>query len=114
MRIIVIASLFALMLVNTCLAQAATHSVILNWIDSSNPSGTTYNVYRATGLCGGTPAFSKLASAVAVKTFSDSTVIPGNFCYQVTAVVAAVEGAPSNTINPQVQPFTVQLSFTQQ
>lgn len=103
-----------LLLSMSAFAQAATHSVTLSWVDASNPAGTTYNVYRATGLCGGTPTFSKLASALTVKTFADTTIVPGNFCYQVTAVVTAIEGPPSNTINPQVQPFSVQLSFTQQ
>ncbi len=96
------------------LAQVLTHSVTLNWLDLNNPTGTTYNVYRAVGLCGGTPTFAKLASGVTAKTYNDSAVAPGNYCYQVTASVASIEGPPSNTINPQVQPFVVTLTFTQQ
>lgn len=82
-------------------AQAQTpsdvHSVTLNWEDTLNPSGTTYSVYRATGLCSGTPAFNKLASAVAVKTYVDLTVNPGNYCYYVTASYNGVESGPSNS-----------------
>lgn len=61
----------------SALAAQTTHSVTLTWVDASNPTGTTYSVYRASGLCSGTPTFSKIASAVAVKTFSDTTVTPG-------------------------------------
>lgn len=90
-----------------------THSVTLAWVDTQNPSGTTYNVYRATGLCSGTPVFSKLATAVPVFTYTDSTVTPGNYCYQVTATAGGVESAPSNDVNPAVPSFSpVELSFT--
>lgn len=90
-----------------------THSVVLNWNDTANPAGTTYNVYRATGLCSGSPAFSKIATAVAAKTYTDGTPTPGNYCYQVTATLNGAESAPSNTANPTVLPFAPQqLSFT--
>lgn len=96
-------------------AQAATHSVTLTWVDASNPTGTTYNVYRASGLCSGTPVFSKLASAIAVKTYQDTTVTPGNYCYTVSASLAGAESAQSNTVNPAIQPFApTGLSFTVQ
>jgi fibronectin type 3 domain-containing protein len=81
------------------------HSVTLTWADGKNPSGVTYTVYRATGLCSGTPTFSKLATAVAVLTYADSTVTPGNYCYQVTASVASVESAPSNQAAAAVPSF---------
>jgi|SRR6185437_76950 len=91
-------------------AQTTTHSVTLSWVDNSNPTGTTYNVYRASGLCSGSSVFSKLASAVAAFTYVDSTVTVGSYCYQVTAVSNSVEGAPSNQVNPTIGPFTVTLS----
>lgn len=87
------------------LAQTPQHSVTLNWVDTSNPSGTTYSVYRSVGLCSGTPSFSKLASAVTAKTYIDSTVTPGNYCYEVTAVFQSVESAPSNTALAPVPTF---------
>ena len=97
-------------------AQAKSHSVNLSWTDTANPAGTTYNVYRATGLCSGTPVFSKLATGVPIATvaapYVDSTVTPGNFCYQVTATVAGLESPASNSVNPSVLPFPVALSFT--
>lgn len=83
----------------------ATHTATLTWTDTANPAGTTYNVYRATGLCSGSPIFSKLASAVAVKTYVDSTVQPGNYCFQVTATSAGAESAPSNTAAAPVPAF---------
>lgn len=91
------------------------HSVTLNWTDTLNPSGTTYNVYRATGLCSGTPTFSKIATAIAVKTYQDTTVQPGNYCYQVTATSNSVESGPSNTALAPVPSFApTQLSLTVQ
>lgn len=96
-------------------AQAANHSVTLTWVDASNPTGTTYSVYRATGLCSGTPVFSKLASAITAKTYPDTTVTPGNYCYVVTANFQGAESAQSNTVSPAVQPFApTGLSFTVQ
>jgi len=89
--------LLFLLLALPLLAQSATHTVTLTWTDTSNPAATTYSVYRATGLCSGTPTFSKLATGVAVKTYVDSTISPGNYCYQVTATFAGIESAPSPT-----------------
>jgi fibronectin type 3 domain-containing protein len=97
------------------LAAQTTHSVSLTWQDTLNPSGTTYSVYRATGLCSGTPTFSKIATALTVKTYQDTTVQPGNYCYQVTATANAVESAPSNTALAPVPSFApAQLSITVQ
>jgi hypothetical protein len=82
-----------------------THSVMLTWTDTANPAGTTYSVYRATGLCSGSPVFSKIASAITVKTYEDSTVTPGNYCYQATATYGGMESAPSNTALAPVPSF---------
>jgi hypothetical protein len=96
-------------------AQAATHSVTLTWQDLTNPSGTTYNVSRATGLCSGTPAFSKIATGIAVKTYQDTTVTPGNYCYQVTATASGIESGPSNSALAPVPSFApTNLSLTVQ
>jgi hypothetical protein len=67
------------------------HSVTLNWLD--NQAGATYSVYRATGLCSGTPVFAKIVTALTVKTFVDTTVTPGNYCYTATATVNGMESA---------------------
>lgn len=95
-----------LVLILTCsLIGQTTHSVTLSWTDTLNPTGTTYNVYRATGLCSGTPTFSKLATAISAKTYQDTTVTPGNYCYQVTATYNSVESAPSNSALAPVPSF---------
>lgn len=95
-------------------AWGQTHTATLSWVDTQNPTtATTYTVYRATGLCSGTPAFSKLASSVTGTTYADATVIAGNYCYQVTAVVNGVESAPSNQALAPVPAFPPQqLSVT--
>lgn len=96
--ILLLAILVLLLAPATAQAQATdVHSVTLNWEDLLNPPTTTYNVYRATGLCSGTPSFAVLANGITVKTYIDLTVSPGNYCYQVTAVYSGIESAPSNS-----------------
>lgn len=87
-------------------AQAPQHAVTLTWIDAANPAGTTYSVYRATGLCSGTPTFSKVQSGVAAKTYEDATVTTGNYCYKVTATFNNVESGPSPTALAAVPSFS--------
>jgi hypothetical protein len=82
-----------------------THSVTMVWGDTLNPAGTTYSVYRAPGLCSGTPTFAKLATALAVKTYEDTTVTPGNYCYTVTATFQGMESANSPTAAAAVPSF---------
>jgi len=107
--------IWLLLMASVAVAQAATHSVTLTWVDASNPAGTTYNVYRATGLCSGTPTFSKIGSAVTVKTYTDASVTPGNYCYQVTAIFGGAESVPSNSVNPNVPAFApTALTYTVQ
>lgn len=106
MRTIIILSILCLFAFQS--AAQTTHSATLTWADTANPSGTTYSVYRAVGLCSGTPTWSKIASAVATKTYEDTTVQPGNYCYQVTATLNGMESAPSNTALAPVPSFPPQ------
>lgn len=101
MKTIIALILFA----SAAMAQAAQHSVTLTWADTQNPANTTYSIYRATGLCSGSPAFSKLATAVSTKTYLDSTVTPGNYCYYVTATAQGMESAASNMALAPVPSF---------
>jgi hypothetical protein len=95
-----------LLLILTVVAWAqAAHKVTLTWQDLLNPAGTTYSIYRATGLCSGTPAFSKIASALTAKTYDDTTVQPGNYCYVGTATLNGMESAQSNTALAPVPSF---------
>jgi len=83
-------------------------TVVLTWEDTRNPAGTTYSVFRATGLCSGTPTFSKIATAVTQKTYSDTGVTIGNnYCYTVAAALNGVESAQSNQAPVLIQPFEV-------
>lgn len=106
--------LFLLALSCACYAQTSTqHSATLTWTDTLNPVGTTYSIYRATGLCSGPPSFSRIATGVAVKTYEDTTVQVGNYCYTVTATFNGVESANSNSAGAAVPTFTVtQLQVT--
>ncbi len=105
MRFFLLISVWLVSAMMVPLAAAQTHSATLTWTDTLNPAGTTYSVYRATGLCSGTPTFSKIASALAVKTYLDTTVTPGNFCFAVTATFQGVESAQSNTAGAPVPSF---------
>jgi len=101
--ILALALLFALPLV----AQTTTHSATLKWVDTLNPTGTTYNVYRAPGLCSGSPVFAKLATGIATLTYVDSTVTPGNYCYSVSATAGGVESAQATPVLAPVPSFAV-------
>ena len=102
-------SLYALCLIlilgSPLFAQTTTHSVKLAWVDALNPAGTTYTVLRATGLCSGTPSFATLASGLTALTYTDSTVTPGNYCYEVEATVGGVLSGPSNSAIAPVPAF---------
>jgi len=82
--------------------HAATHGVTLTWTDTSNPSGSTYNVYRAAVACpaGGGIAgvtFTKIGSAVPLSPYSDANVTAGQtYCYYLTTV-GTPESGPSAT-----------------
>lgn len=88
------------------LAQTSK-TVTLTWDDTRNPSGTTYSVKRATGLCTGTPTFNTIATGLAVKTYDDTPISPGNYCYVVTATSSGLESAASNSAPALVTPFVV-------
>lgn len=97
--------LLTLLLATVALGQSG-RSVVLAWTDPNvGLTGQTYSVYRAPGLCSGTPVFAKLATAVAAKTYTDAGVAPGLYCYTVTVTAASVESAqavPSGaTVGPQ-------------
>lgn len=99
---------FALLLfscIATSVIAAQTHKATLVWVDTLNPTGTTYTVARATGLCTGTPVFSTLASGLTALTYVDSTVTPGNYCYEVFATSGGVLSTASNTALAPVPSF---------
>lgn len=83
-------------------------TVVLAWDDDRNPAGTSYTIYRATGLCSGTPAFSVIANGITERTYEDQGVMPGNYCYTVTALYAGMESAQSNAAPAAALPWEVQ------
>ena len=79
--------------------------VTLTWLDTQNPPGTTYRIYRANGACSGTPTYAVLASDVVVKTYDDNGVNPGKYCYTVTANFGGEESVYADPAVAQVKPF---------
>jgi len=97
--------LLSFILTALVLAAQTTHTATLTWNDTTNPSGTTYNIYRASGLCSGNPSYTKIATSITAKTYVDSTVTPGNYCYYATATFGGVESGPSNTALAPIPSF---------
>lgn len=99
-----------LLLLCSCAALLAQtpRVVTLTWTDTANPTGTTYSVYRASGLCSGSPTFAKISSAITAKTYPDNSVTPGNYCYAVTATLNGMESAQSVSVGVAVTPHPPQ------
>lgn len=99
-------------------ASAQTvHNVVLAWADTTNPSGTTYNVYRGTGACSASPTLTKLNSApIAAQTYTDAAVAAGTYCYAATAVGPGGESAQSNQVPATViaPPSAITITVTVQ
>ncbi len=70
-------------------------SVTLNWADTINPVATVYNVYRSTGACSVSSVFAKIASNLTAKTYTDTTVQPGIYCYYATSFLNTLESVAS-------------------
>src|SRR5262245_17901717 len=81
------------------------HTVDLAWTDTANPAGTTYSVWRAPGACSPSSVFTRITSALTAKTYQDSNVPVGNYCYYVTATLSGNESAPSTSTGALVNPF---------
>ena len=80
-------------------------TVLMTWQDTENPAGTVYTIYRANGSCSITPAYSTIASNVAVRTYTDTGVSPGKYCYTVTANYGGEESVYADPAVAQVRPF---------
>ena len=78
-------------------AFAQSHSAALTWTLSTDDTTTacavtgaacSQNVYRASGACSSTSVFTSLGSVSATATaYTDSTIVPGNYCYAVTFTI---------------------------
>ena len=89
--------------------------VRLNWQDTANGTGVTYDAKRANGPCSPTPTFGKINPAPipnATKTYLDSDVPFGTLSYVVTAVATVggqpVESPPSNCVSVTITPSSPQ------
>jgi hypothetical protein len=81
----------------------------LTWVDAKN-TGATYNVYRSLNVT--TPAWNKITSGLTALSYTDAPAA-GSYVYYVTAVVAGVESAASNTAFAAVPVFApTSLSIT--
>ncbi len=78
-------------------AQTPTHQVTLTWTDAINPVGTTYNIYRVSSTCASPTFGTAMVTGVVLKTYVDATVVPGNYCYAVTAFLNNSESGFSPT-----------------
>jgi len=88
----------------TLLKAQGAHGIALTWLDATNPPGTTYSVWRSNGLCSGTPVFAKIATGVTVKTYLDTPLAPGNYCYTATATFNGMESAQAVSVVQAILP----------
>ena len=79
-------------------STADAKTVSLAWEDARNPTGASYAVYRSNSVCSVTSLFVKVAS-VPAKSFDDTNLAPGNYCYRVTAGMNGLESSPSNSVD---------------
>lgn len=92
-----VSSLLFLLMAVPLLGQTAPKKVVISWTDTTNPAGTTYNVYRASAACSTNPTLTKLnAAPITTQGYTDSNVAAGTYCYAATAVGPGGESAQSN------------------
>jgi hypothetical protein len=96
----------AMVLVFSGMAMAA-HTVDLAWTDTD--TGVTFNIYRGSGACSTSPAFTVVNTAPIVPlAFTDTGLNVGKYCYYATAVDTAsgLESLPSNLLDVKVLPHS--------
>jgi hypothetical protein len=107
MRFKLFTVVFLLILILFCnVVHAQAHSATLTWTASTD-SGVNYNIYRISGVCPSTATsgFAKITAApLTATTFTDSTVVPGTYCYYATAVLNGTESLPSNLASAVILP----------
>lgn len=94
------------------------HQAVLSWSAPSDATtGSTYNVYRAVGVCPtsglGSLTFVKLNSTgITGLSFTDTSVSVGNsYCYYGTQVQGSAESVPSNTAGGTLRPNAVTIQL---
>jgi hypothetical protein len=109
MRAIIVLAVLALLASG---AQAQAHSATLSWTAPSDAvSGSTYNVYRASGSCPATVTpgspWVQLKTGLTTTSYTDSTITVGAWCFYVTQVQASIESAPSTDAGGTAHPNSV-------
>lgn len=98
LKIITLSTLFALSVFTQ------TRNVTLNW-NHTDPT-VSFNLYRAPADCASNPTnFAKInAAPITTKSYTDSAVAYGVYCYRATATANGRESIPSNTAEAAVDP----------
>jgi hypothetical protein len=100
---ILLAGIFATMLSVSASAQA--HSVTLTFtrsVDDTSAAGQGYTTWRLASACPAsvtsTTGFIAVnATLFTTTTYTDSTVVPGKYCYVITFTSGSASSVPSNT-----------------
>lgn len=94
-------------------SRAQAHQAVLTWTAATDATtGTSYNVYRASGGCPisglGSLSFAKVnAATLTALTYTDSGLAVGVYCYYITQTQNASESIPSNTVGGPAKPNSV-------
>ena len=73
----------------------AEHAVTLTWNDT-NPVGTTFIIKRANGVCSPTSVFTEIKTGITEKTYEDTPIQSGFYCYVVVSVYNGQRSVDSN------------------
>ncbi len=92
-------------------AFAHAHSATVSWTASTDAqTGLTYTISRGAGACTPTvPALAVLASGLTAVSYTDSTVVPGTYCYSVVATMGGSTSTPlqGTGVIPVAPPTTI-------
>lgn len=92
---------------------AKAHSVQLTYTKSTDDTGAAgqgYTAYRLSGACPSTApttttGFTALNTTLFTgTTYTDTTVVPGQYCYILTFTSAAAQSVPSNDVAATILP----------
>jgi hypothetical protein len=105
-------SLFISILAVVMPIVASAHSVSLTFtksVDDTGATGQGYTMYRLSGTCPAnvttTAGFTALNSTLfTVNSYTDSTVVPGAYCYVATFTASSSQSVPSNTAPAVILP----------
>ena len=88
--------------------QSVSYVADLTWPDARNPAGTQYKIFRAPGQCGATGQKLQQVATVTTKSYADTTVTPGLWCYQIVSTINGADGQASDLVPGSIPPFKVE------